>query len=124
MRATSFDTVGLYDPYLPIEDYDFYLRVVLDFPVEFMDGRHSRDTACTTARRPARRSAPGQIQTAEKHPALLDQRPEVPDARAARRNFNLIIARSWKVLGDRHRAGLRRPGRCGSAPRGRSRSAS
>src|SRR5437773_27356 len=33
-----FDAVGLYDCELPIEDYDFYLRLVLDFDVLFLDG--------------------------------------------------------------------------------------
>jgi hypothetical protein len=46
----------------------------------------------------------GQIQTAEKHLALLAGRDDVPDARAARRNFNLMLARSWRVLGERERA--------------------
>jgi glycosyltransferase involved in cell wall biosynthesis len=104
MRRDVFDTVGLYDPYLPIEDYDFYLRVLLDFRVEFMDGPALARYRVHDGQTPGKTLGAGQIQTAEKHLALLDQRPEVPDARAARRNFNLIIARSWKVLGDRHRA--------------------
>ena len=33
-----FDVVGLYDCELPIEDYDFYLRLVLEFDVLFLDG--------------------------------------------------------------------------------------
>jgi glycosyltransferase involved in cell wall biosynthesis len=104
MRRDVFDTVGLYDPYLPIEDYDFYLRVVLDFPVEFMDGPALARYRVHDGQTPGETLGAGQIQTAEKHLALLDQRPEVPDARTARRNFNLIIARSWKVLGDRRQA--------------------
>jgi len=103
VRRDVFDTVGLYDPELMIEDYDFYLRLVLDYPIEFLDGPplaryrlHEEQTAG------AERGV-GQIQTAEKHLALLDQRA-VPDARAARRNFHLMIARTWKALGDRRRA--------------------
>jgi hypothetical protein len=46
----------------------------------------------------------GQIQTAEKHLALLDVRGDIPDARIARRNFHLMIAQSSRVLGDRRRA--------------------
>jgi hypothetical protein len=42
----------------------------------------------------------GQIQTAEKHLRLLDERNGVPDADLARRNFELMLARSWAVLGD------------------------
>jgi hypothetical protein len=40
----------------------------------------------------------GQIQTARKHLALLDERDDVPDARLARRNFLLMLARSHAVL--------------------------
>ena len=42
----------------------------------------------------------GQIQTAEKHLRLLDERRDVPDRDLARRNFELMLARSWAVLGD------------------------
>ena len=42
----------------------------------------------------------GQIQTAKKHLALLDERPDVPDADLARRNFLLMLARSYAVLED------------------------
>jgi hypothetical protein len=42
----------------------------------------------------------GQIQTAEKHLRLLDERPDVPDERLARRNFLLMLARSHAVLGN------------------------
>jgi hypothetical protein len=42
----------------------------------------------------------GQIQTAKKHLALLDTRPDVPDADRARRNFLLMLARSYAVLED------------------------
>jgi glycosyltransferase involved in cell wall biosynthesis len=104
VRREVFDTVGLYDPRLPIEDYDFYLRVVLDFPVEFMNDRPLAWYRVHDGQTPNETLGAGQIQTAEKHLALLDCRPDVPDARAARRNFNLMIARSWKALGDRSRA--------------------
>jgi hypothetical protein len=42
----------------------------------------------------------GQIQTAEKHLRLLDERRDVPERDLARRNFELMLARSWAVLGD------------------------
>jgi hypothetical protein len=42
----------------------------------------------------------GQIQTAQKHLALLDVRDDVPDAKLARRNFLLMLARSHAVLSD------------------------
>jgi glycosyltransferase involved in cell wall biosynthesis len=104
VRREVFDTVGLYDSRLPIEDYDFYLRLVLDFPVEFMDDKPLAWYRVHHGQTPNETLGAGQIQTAEKHLALLDRRPDVPDARAARRNFNLMIARSWKALGDRRRA--------------------
>jgi glycosyltransferase involved in cell wall biosynthesis len=104
MRRDVFDTIGLYDRRLLIEDYDLYLRLVLDFPVEFMDGAPFARYRVHEGQTTSQTLGAGQIQTAEKHLALLDERPEVPDARAARRNFNLIIARSWKVLGNRRRS--------------------
>jgi glycosyltransferase involved in cell wall biosynthesis len=104
LRRHVFDTVGLYDSELPIEDYDFYLRLVLDFPVAFMDDRPLAWYRVHDGQTPKQTLGAGQIQTAEKHLALLDERTDVPDARAARRNFNLMIARSWKALGDRRRA--------------------
>jgi glycosyltransferase involved in cell wall biosynthesis len=104
VRREVFDTVGLYDCELAIEDYDFYLRLLLDFEVLFLDGPplalhrvHSENTTDYEL-------GVGQIETAAKHLALLDERPDIPDARLARRNFHLMIARTWRVLGDRRRA--------------------
>jgi glycosyltransferase involved in cell wall biosynthesis len=101
---TVFDAVGLYDCELPIEDYDFYLRLVLDFDVLFLD-----EPALAKYRVHGEKTTPwelgtGQIQTAEKHLALLDARGDIPDARIARRNFYRMIAQSSRVLGDRRRA--------------------
>jgi glycosyltransferase involved in cell wall biosynthesis len=104
VRRDVFDAVGPYDSRLPIEDYDFYLRLVLDFPVEFMDDAPLAWYRVHDGQTPNATLGAGQIRTAEKHLALLDERPGVPDARAARRNFNLMIARSWKALGDRRQA--------------------
>jgi glycosyltransferase involved in cell wall biosynthesis len=104
VRREVFDTVGPYDGQLPIEDYDFYLRLVLDFAVAFMDDGPLAWYRVHDGQTPNATLGAGQIKTAEKHLALLDERPDVPDARAARRNFNLMIARSWKALGDRRQA--------------------
>jgi glycosyltransferase involved in cell wall biosynthesis len=104
VRREVFDTIGPYDGRLPIEDYDFYLRLVLDFAVAFMDDGPLAWYRVHDGQTPNETLGAGQIQTAEKHLALLDERPDVPDARAARRNFNLMIARSWKALGERRRA--------------------
>jgi len=104
VRREVFDIVGPYDPELPIEDYDFYLRLLLRFDVFFLDGPplawyrvHPEKTTETEL-------TAGQIRTAEKHLALLDELPDIPDARAARRNFHLMIAQTWRVHGDRRRA--------------------
>lgn len=104
VRREVFETVGPYDCDLAIEDYDFYLRLLLDFDLEFMDGPplaiyrvHPHKTRTTEL-------SSGQIQTAEKHLALLDRRGDIADARIARRNFHLEIAQTWRVLGDRRRA--------------------
>jgi glycosyltransferase involved in cell wall biosynthesis len=104
VRREVFDAVGLYDPELEIEDYDFYLRLVLDFPVEFLDGPPLARYRLHDGQTPDEHLGLGQIHTAEKHLALLAERPGLPDARAARRNFHLMIARSWRALGDRRHA--------------------
>jgi hypothetical protein len=46
----------------------------------------------------------GQIQTAEKHLRLLGGRRDVVDGTLARRNFELMLARSWAVLKDQRRS--------------------
>ena len=104
VRRAVFDTVGPYDCDLPIEDYDFYLRLVLEYSVLFLDGPalaqyrvHDEMTGNDVL-------GAGQIQTAEKHLALLETGHDIPDARLARRNFNLMIARSWRAVGNRRRA--------------------
>jgi glycosyltransferase involved in cell wall biosynthesis len=99
-----FDVVGLYDCALPIEDYDFYLRLVLDFDVLFLEGPALARYRVHDEKTTDWELGTGQIQTAEKHLALLDARPDIPDARRARRNFHLMIAQTSRVLGDRRRA--------------------
>jgi glycosyltransferase involved in cell wall biosynthesis len=104
IKRAVFEKVGLYDRELAIEDYDFYLRLLLDFEVMFMDepplAKHRVHAEMTSEED----LGVGQIQTAEKHLKLLHERPDIAHARAARRNFNVMIARSWRVLGDRRRA--------------------
>jgi len=99
-----FHAVGMYDSELPIEDYDFYLRLVLDFDVLFLDGPALAKYRVHDEKTTDWELGTGQIQTAEKHLALLDERGDIPDARVARRNFHLMIAQSSRVLGDRRRA--------------------
>jgi glycosyltransferase involved in cell wall biosynthesis len=104
VRREVFEKVGLYDSELPIEDYDFYLRLVLDFDVMFLDGPPLARYRVHPEKTTDHQLGSGQIMTAEKHLALLDRRPDIPDARVARRNFNLMIARSCRILGDRRQA--------------------
>jgi glycosyltransferase involved in cell wall biosynthesis len=104
VRRRVFDVVGLYDPELAIEDYDFYLRLVLDFDVLFLDGMPLAKYRTHDAKTGDVELGSGQIQTAEKHLALLEENPGIADARRARRNFHVMIARTWRVLGDRRRA--------------------
>jgi glycosyltransferase involved in cell wall biosynthesis len=101
---TVFDVVGPYDCELGIEDYDFYLRLVLDFEVLFLDGPPLAQYRAHDEKTGADELGAGQIQTAEKHLAMLDARNDIPDARLARRNFHLMIAQTSRVLGDRRRA--------------------
>jgi len=99
-----FDVVGPYDCELPIEDYDFYLRLVLEYDVLFLDGPPLAKYRVHDEKTTDYELGTGQIQTAEKHLAMLDARSDIPDARRARRNFHLMIAQTSRVLGDRRRA--------------------
>ena len=99
-RAEAIRAAGLYDPALLLDDYDLYLRLALDREIVFQEGpavalyRHHPGQMTTYE------LTMGQIQTAEKHLALLDERADVPDADLARRNFLLMLARSHAVLND------------------------
>ncbi len=103
-RVDAIEQAGLYDPALLLDDYDLYLRLALETRIVFLElpavavYRHHPGQMTTYE------LTMGQIQTAEKHLALLDRRSDVPDARAARRNFLLMLARSWAVLGDQRRS--------------------
>lgn len=99
-----FDSVGPYDPALTIEDYDFYLRLVLDYDIVFLEGAPLARYRVHTNKTGALELGSGQIETAEKHLAFLDANPDVADARRARGNFHLMIARTSRVLGDRRRS--------------------
>jgi glycosyltransferase involved in cell wall biosynthesis len=99
-RVEAIQRVGLYDPSLLLDDYDLYLRLALAWKVVFQEGpavalyRHHPEQMTTYE------LTMGQIQTAEKHLAYLDEHPDVPDAQLARRNFLLMLARSHAVLAD------------------------
>jgi hypothetical protein len=100
VRVASVLNVGLYDTTLLLDDYDLYLRLALESKIVFLEGapmalyRHHAGQMTTYE------LTMGQIQTAKKHLALLDKRPEIPDASLARRNFLLMLARSYAVLSD------------------------
>jgi glycosyltransferase involved in cell wall biosynthesis len=103
-RVEAVLEVGLYDPALLLDDYDLYLRLALSWRIEFLEGpamalyRHHPDQMTTYE------LTMGQIQTAEKHLRLLGQRNDVSDGALARRNFELMLARSWAVLDDQRRS--------------------
>jgi glycosyltransferase involved in cell wall biosynthesis len=104
VRREVFDTVGFYDPDLAIEDYDFYLRLLLHFDLLFLDSEPLAKYRAHAAKTLDIELGSGQIQTAEKHLAMLESRDDIPQARLAERNFNLMIARTWRALGDRRQA--------------------
>jgi glycosyltransferase involved in cell wall biosynthesis len=99
-RVEALEQVGLYDPSLLLDDYDVYLRLALDWEIVFLEGpavalyRHHPGQMTTYE------LTMGQIQTAEKHLTLLDERADVPGEKLARRNFLLMLARSHAVLGE------------------------
>jgi glycosyltransferase involved in cell wall biosynthesis len=104
IRAEAFERVGLYDTSLLLDDYDLYLRLALEYEILFLDERPLSQYRLHPEQMTAYELTTGQIQTAEKHLRILDRRDGVPDERRARRNFNLMLARSHRVLGDRRAA--------------------
>ena len=108
-RRRDPQAVGLYDPALLLDDYDLYLRLALDWRIVFLEGpavalyRHHPGQMTTYE------LTMGQIQTAEKHLALLDGR----DGRARRASSRAATSSSCSraaraVLGDQ----ARRAGTC------------
>ncbi len=99
-RVEALRGIGLYDPSLLLDDYDVYLRMALEWEIVFLEGpavalyRHHPEQMSTYE------LTMGQIQTAEKHLALLETRDDVSDAKLARRNFLLMLGRSHAVLSD------------------------
>jgi glycosyltransferase involved in cell wall biosynthesis len=99
-RVEALKEIGGYDTSLLLDDYDVYLRLALDYEIVFLEGppvavhRHHAGQMTTYER------TMGQIQTAEKHLAHLDRRQDIPNAKLARRNFLLMLARSHAVLAD------------------------
>lgn len=97
-RVDAIEQVGLYDPALLLDDYDLYLRLALEFEIVFLEGPAVALYRSHPGQMTTYELTMGQIQTAEKHLAYLDSHPDAPDARLARRNFLLMLARSHAVL--------------------------
>ena len=104
LRVEALEDVGLYDPALLLDDYDVYLRLALSWKIAFLEGpamalyRHHPGQMTTYE------LTMGQIQTAEKHLGLIAAREDVPDRQLAKRNFELMLARSWAVLEDQRKS--------------------
>jgi glycosyltransferase involved in cell wall biosynthesis len=98
-RVDAIEQVGMYDPALLLDDYDLYLRLALEWKIVFLQGAPVARYRLHPEQMTTYELTTGQIQTAEKHLALIDRRPDIPDARLARRNFLLMLARSHAVLG-------------------------
>lgn len=104
VRRSCFEQLGLYDPAIAVEDLDLYLRLALDSKILFLDGEpiaryrlHAQQTGNETLAR-------GEIQACHKHLDLLDARPDIRDARRARRNFELRLSRCHHVLLEQREA--------------------
>ena len=104
LRLEAVHRVGLYDPTLLLDDYDLYLRLALESRIVFLDGPPVARYRQHAGQMTTYELTMGQIQTAEKHLRLLAERPDVPERELARRNFELMLARSWAVLGDQARS--------------------
>jgi glycosyltransferase involved in cell wall biosynthesis len=99
IRAEAIEAAGFYDPVLLLDDYDLYLRLALDWRIVFVELPPVALYRLHPGQMTTHELTTGQIQTALKHLELLDRRSDVPDARLARRNFLLMLARSHAVLG-------------------------
>lgn len=100
IRLDLLRALGGYDEAVELEDLDLYLRIALDGRIEFLGGDplaryryHGGQTGDAALTR-------GQIQVCRKHLALLDTRTGVPDARRARRNLCITLARSYHMVAD------------------------
>src|SRR5207247_4961329 len=88
-RVEAVRSVGMYDPALLLDDYDLYLRLALDWRIVFLPLPPVALYRQHAGQMTTYELTMGQIQTARKHLELLDERDDVPDARRARRNFQL-----------------------------------
>jgi glycosyltransferase involved in cell wall biosynthesis len=103
-RVEAVRGVGLYDPALLLDDYDLYLRLALEWRIVFLEGPAMALYRNHPGQMTTYELTMGQIQTAEKHLRLIAGRTDVPERALARRNFELMLARSWAVLRDQRRS--------------------
>lgn len=103
-RVEALESVGLYDPALLLDDYDVYLRLALEYGIRFLDGPPVAVYRLHAGQMTTYELTMGQIQTAKKHLALLEGRPDVADRSTAQRNFQLMLARSYAVLGEQRQS--------------------
>ena len=103
-RVEAVTAVGLYDPALLLDDYDLYLRLALEWRIIFLDLPPVAQYRLHEGQMTEYELTMGQIQTAEKHLRLLDEGADAPDGALARRNFQLMLARSWAVLGEQRKS--------------------
>jgi glycosyltransferase involved in cell wall biosynthesis len=103
-RVEALERVGLYDPGLLLDDYDVYLRLALEYEIQFLHGPPVAVYRLHPGQMTTYELTMGQIQTAMKHLALLEERPDVRDRALARRNFLLMLARSYAVLGEQRQS--------------------
>jgi glycosyltransferase involved in cell wall biosynthesis len=100
VHRAGFDAVGPYDPAMPLEDVDLYLRLARRFEVVFLEGAPLARYRYHDSQTSDDELTCGQIAVAEKHLAALRSESGT-EARLARRNFLLSLAWSHHVLGDR-----------------------
>jgi glycosyltransferase involved in cell wall biosynthesis len=102
-RRSVFDRVGTYDESLALDDYELYLRVALEYEIVFVERSIALYRYHDENMSPAELTL-GQIQGAEKHLRIVEERADVPDRARARRNLHAMLARSYNVLGDQRHA--------------------
>ena len=99
-RTDVLRDLGGYDANVALEDVDLYLRIALDHEVVFIDGASLADYRVHPGQTDNDELTRGYIQVCHKHLALLDQHRDRADARLARRNLYLQLARCHHLLAD------------------------
>lgn len=100
VRRDALERIGGYDPAIAVEDIDVYLRLALEGRIVFLEGGPLAAYRLHANQTPNDERTRGHVDLSLKHLRLLDSGVDVPDARSARRNLLLELARCRYMEGD------------------------